>query len=606
MKVVYIFPPLWDTSLPSIGIPALMGLLSDNGVNCIAYDLNIDFFNFVFSSDYINKSIGKIQNILKNKDNLYSTDAVNYIQTEFNKYIKFLNNKDFDKFIQLIKIKKYYKDYKFNMYDSIIRESVLNIVSLPYYPFKLNFINYYNTAGNNNKNDYSVKKELVNDKKHNIFYEFFEKKLPEININNNDLVCVSINSIEQLLGALTIIKLIKEQYNVKIQIGGTWADLALNQIKNDKELFDLYFDYCMVGIGENATKELWEYHIGQRKIENVSNILYLRNGEICQNTISNNISNKPCKYNYNGFDFKKYFIPDIILPIRVSHGCYWGKCTFCNYNYNKKYFPKSADSVISEIEELMEKYNARYFYFQDSALTPKFIEEFADKIIKKKLNIRYMTNLRLEKEFNKKLLKKLYKSGLRIVLWGLESASPKILKKMNKGIEVDSAKEILKNANNVGIFNHLYLIYNFPGETMEDFYMTVNFIKKYSRKYFYTFAYVQFTLTEGTYIYNNPEEFNISHELLNDNDFYSYNTGVDFVKKYKIVQDLLRGVKTFYSLCYMVNLSSILPLLDNIPVKYFKYIDIFIIIKEYLNFKYLKKSIMKKFVKTKNQNILTK
>ena len=487
MKSVFIFPPQWDIHSPSTGIPTLMGVLSEMGVDCIAYDLNIDFFNYILKPKHILDSIEKSKSIIENKDNKYSSQKLDFIKNNLdkiykNKKLKYVINK-IDELANLLKDEKRYLNVQDkNLCLNFIR-TALSIISLPYYPYLINTTGYTNVLLDPFSTEYYTSfKKVSEDKDCNIFYEYMKIKIPDLGIENGDLVCVSINSTDQLLGALTAIKIIKKLYDVKIAIGGSLVDFETSTIKNDKDLFYNYVDYCMIGLGEIAIKELWEHHTGQRELKDVSNILYFENDNIYQTKNVNKLNKKAGKYNYKGYDFSQYYIGYTVLPIKVSYGCYWGKCKFCDYNSNKIYDPRSVDDVIQEIEELMKQYNVKYFYFQDAALSPKFIEEFADKIISKKIDIRYLTNLRFEKEFNKKLLKKLYKSGLRIARWGLESGSPKILEKYNKGIDIPTVSRILKDAHSIGIFNHLYLIYNFPGETMDDFMMTVNFINKYKKE----------------------------------------------------------------------------------------------------------------------------
>ena len=555
MKTVFIFPPQWNIHSPSTGIPTLMGVLSEMGVECIGYDLNIDYFNYILKSEHIIDAIKKSKEIIKNTDNKYPIDKVNYIKSELDKFYKYKHRETLinkiDNISNLIKDKKNFYNYKAKAVLKLFISMALNILSLSYYPFKISENSFGNIkiARIDPKNFY-LYKSISEDKDYNMFIEYMENKIPKLSIENGDLICISINSTDQILGALSAIKIIRKLYKVK-------------------ELFTDFVDYCMSGHGEIAVKELWEYHTGQRELKDVSNILYYENDNIYQTKNVNKLSKKTVKYVYNGYDFSQYFMYNTVLPIKVSYGCYWGKCKFCNYNTNKVYDPKSVDEVIMEIEELINKYNVKYFYFQDSALFPGFIEEFANKIISKKIHIRYMTNLRFEKEFNKKLLKKLYKSGLRIAQWGLESGSPKILEKYNKGIDIPTAIRILKEAYNIGIYNHLYLIYNFPCETMDDFMMTINFINKY-KKEIKSFTFHPFCIHKGTYIYEHPEEFSIDKELIKDKIFIYYNNICDSKEKDQIVnREISRLQKSPQTLIYQTLSTCLtLPIIDKIPLKY--------------------------------------
>ena len=63
-------------------------------------------------------------------------------------------------------------------------------------------------------------------------------------------------------------------YNGHISIGGTNINNLKEKIKNNYDLYGKIIDTAIIGLGEYPTLELFEYISGDRKIENVSNILY--------------------------------------------------------------------------------------------------------------------------------------------------------------------------------------------------------------------------------------------------------------------------------------------------------------------------------------------
>jgi len=208
-------------------------------------------------------------------------------------------------------------------------------------------------------------------------------------------------------------------------------------------------------------------------------------------------------------------LPEPIFPIRASYGCYWGKCTFCAHYYNNKkhFFIRKVDDLIEEIKFYIKTYNVNTLCFVDSALPPKYLDEFATKIIEQKIKIYFMMQNRFVDDFDEVLLKKLHKAGLIHCFWGLESASPKILEKMNKGININTAQKILETAHSVGILNGIYWMYNFPEETIDDFNLTYNFIKK-NIEYIDNVVDNRFMLPTFSYMYSNPKEFGLNEEII--------------------------------------------------------------------------------------------
>jgi radical SAM superfamily enzyme YgiQ (UPF0313 family) len=82
--------------------------------------------------------------------------------------------------------------------------------------------------------------------------------------------------------------------------------------------------------------------------------------------------------------------------------------------------------------------------------------------------VSYWTNVRFEKSFTPELCYLMAQSGCIAISGGLEVASPRILKLINKGITIETARESMKNFVEAGIMTHAYLMYGFPTETARE------------------------------------------------------------------------------------------------------------------------------------------
>ncbi|MCK7484545.1 MAG: radical SAM protein [Bacillus subtilis] len=110
------------------------------------------------------------------------------------------------------------------------------------------------------------------------------------------------------------------------------------------------------------------------------------------------------------------------------------------------------------------------------------MDKLASKILEEKLDINWYCSARLETSLTKEILQKARAAGLRMILWGFESGSKRIMELINKGIDLDKRFEILRNATEADIWNFAYLFFGFPSETVEDAQET---IKSDLRKYRY-------------------------------------------------------------------------------------------------------------------------
>lgn len=544
IKALFIFPPLWVTNSISAGIPQIMGFLEKNGyTNIEALDLNIKFFQYFYKKEKLEKIW---ENIIEERTKLSklikADDGSNQFQLKSNKrkftiLHKYISEKDTQKNVNnaINRIEDIVKKYKSNNFHINYSEFKKNkkILMTAYELVKLQLLEHASTSP-----DYYLK--FINNTENNPYKEFFAKFTDEIIKQNYDYIGFSINSDEQAIAALILTKMLREK-GIKSHIcyGGSNAHYLKSVVLKNKEYFDNYIDALMLGAGEYPTMELFEYLEGKRKISDVASIIYRNEkGEIKENEIKQILENKFVISSYKGYDFREYTLPESVIPIRTSFGCYWGKCTFCNYNILTKYEQRNVDSVIDEIKYYIKNYKINNFYFVDASLSPKFLREFSTKIKQEKLEIYYFTNLRFEKDFTKEFLTQLYETGLRCCGWGLESGSPRILKLMKKGTEIENIKKILKTAHEIGLYNHLYYIIWFPTETKADFDMTMDFMKE-NIDYIDSIAHHNFHLEKDTYIYSHPKEFNIDPETLKKEGYKRENISIDDMKYcYKRIKEI--------------------------------------------------------------------
>ena len=156
--------------------------------------------------------------------------------------------------------------------------------------------------------------------------------------------------------------------------------------------------------------------------------------------------------------------------LTMAHGCYWGKCTFCDISldYIKVYEPIAATLLCDRMEEIMHQTGQNGFHFVDEAAPPARMRALALEIIKRKLSVSWWTNIRFEKSFNRDLCKLLSASGCIAVSGGLEVASDRLLELIQKGVTVAQVAQVCRNFKEAGIMVHAYLMYGFPTQTMQE------------------------------------------------------------------------------------------------------------------------------------------
>ena len=163
-----------------------------------------------------------------------------------------------------------------------------------------------------------------------------------------------------------------------------------------------------------------------------------------------------------------------MLPFRLKHGCQWGKCRFCSLakGWNAGYLERSAKTVITELEELIDRYNPKMLICTDNTLNGNNLVDFCRNFKSFHKPWGGMARADLSKEE----IRALQKAGCRLIYFGLESGSDGVLHQMNKGISTTQISVFLKNLHDYGIFSAPSLFVGAPGEKEIDFKKTIQFI----------------------------------------------------------------------------------------------------------------------------------
>jgi len=99
-------------------------------------------------------------------------------------------------------------------------------------------------------------------------------------------------------------------------------------------------------------------------------------------------------------------------------------------------------------------------------------------IISSKLSISWVCNALVRAQMNEELFTKMHRAGCSAIMFGIESGSNKIIKKMNKNFVIEEAERVLSVSKNSGIKNGVHIMVGFPGEEESDFFKTVSFLQR--------------------------------------------------------------------------------------------------------------------------------
>lgn len=170
------------------------------------------------------------------------------------------------------------------------------------------------------------------------------------------------------------------------------------------------------------------------------------------------------------------------------------------------------------------------FHFVDEALPPRLLKEMAQEIIERKLIVSFWGNIRFDKSYTPELCTLLSKAGFIAVSGGIEVASDRLLKLMNKGVTVSQVIEATRNLTDAGIMVHAYLMYGFPTETYQETMSALKVVRDMFRDGLLQSAFWhRYAMTAHSPSGKDPKAFGVCRTTEEKNPFC--NNEVDFVEK---------------------------------------------------------------------------
>ncbi|MFC2062014.1 B12-binding domain-containing radical SAM protein [Elusimicrobiota bacterium] len=224
-------------------------------------------------------------------------------------------------------------------------------------------------------------------------------------------------------------------------------------------------------------------------------------------------------------DFSGQSKQGMSLPIYASRGCLFS-CAFCSFcKQDSRFRPVNPVKITDTINILYKKHNTRIFRFSDNALNISdiWLEELAGRLLKKKMDIRWSAFFTAASPIRNTLAKKLKQAGLTNVVLGAEVFSDRILKLMNKPFRTEDSLRIIDSLVSHNIDVTINIITGFPGESAEDFTLTLEtlhqLLKKYKQRIDINTS--NFNLYYNSECFKKPGKYNIKIETMDSNDVIS-------------------------------------------------------------------------------------
>jgi len=336
-------------------------------------------------------------------------------------------------------------------------------------------------------------------------YSRLDKILEEL---KPDVVGISIMSYFAFGEVKTLLRRLKERTRGRIVVGGASPSMFPEKmLAENKEI-----DFLVFGEGELTLAELLEaVKGGTDGYAGVKGLAYRDGGRVVVNERRPPIMDLDTLplLNFDLVDLVsnsgfKYYSDTYIMA--TSRGCPYN-CSFCLSNIlcDRRWRPFSAKRVVDEIENARKKYGLEYISFQDDnfVMRPERVTEICRLIRERGLKIKLCLDggIRADR-LTAESLRELSAAGMERGILAVESGSPEVFKRMNKGETLEAVEKTLVMLQEAGVSLQTFMILGLPGDTHDTFLESMRFSRKHGVQCRWHFAFP----FEGTAMYKYVEE----------------------------------------------------------------------------------------------------
>ncbi len=309
----------------------------------------------------------------------------------------------------------------------------------------------------------------------------------------------------------------KKDPALKIVFGG---QLYLDNRFIERSLSGGTVDYVINGEADETLPDMAN-HIENNKDMKGCPGLFLRDGTSVKSTVE-----RPLIANLDTLPYMDYsdlklddYDDKVHISLMASRGCVW-HCAFCSSRtFWKGYRFMSGERIHQEItyHRHMQKTGMSHVDFMDLAFNGSMerVREFAKLMVKyppypQDYKMQWISNAIIHPGLDRETLELMAKSGCQRLIFGIESGSRNVLKRMRKNYDPEVAVRVIKEANEARIRVTCNFMFGFPGETEEDFKDTLEFLRKiapYVERVYPSRTYC--AIEEFSPLHDNPAEFGI-------------------------------------------------------------------------------------------------
>jgi radical SAM superfamily enzyme YgiQ (UPF0313 family) len=236
-----------------------------------------------------------------------------------------------------------------------------------------------------------------------------------------------------------------------------------------------FVDLILRGEAECSLSLLLDQLVGSRRFEEVAGLTYRRGSRVIRN------SNAPLILDLDSLPLPAYHLLEDFgemkrIPLEVGRGCPFA-CTFCSTNdfFRRRFRLRSPGRVIADMRKIAKAYSFRRFDLVHDMFTVdrRLVVAFCNAMSDSGEQFTWSCSARTD-SVDEELLELMARSGCDGIFLGVESGSPRMQKIINKHLDVERARDVIKVSASLGFRTTVSLITGFPEEEREDVTCTLN------------------------------------------------------------------------------------------------------------------------------------
>lgn len=200
------------------------------------------------------------------------------------------------------------------------------------------------------------------------------------------------------------------------------------------------------------------------------------------------------------------------IGIIQSRGCYWGKCSYCDYVELYKGSPRlrirTPKNFVDEMEYQVKKYGVHQFSVITEAIAPAFAAKISQLILQHDLRVKWHSFAMVDRRFTPDVFKTMVRAGCEFLVIGVETMTERVLHFMKKAATREDNINFLLNAKASGLDLKVNLIPNLPSTTYREALESLEVFRGLQECFSYV-SYFPFEATRSSSVGRQPERFGL-------------------------------------------------------------------------------------------------